>query len=802
MTAHHGWTGGPPAGSPPHPGPSRPVISFGSLLRTARAPYAILALAALALLLPPQMRDMLAALGDSGPAALLVFAAAIASLGFLCWYWARAAISARFDLPDTDIAWRAIIRAAERGERADIRAAALILVPQAPIPLSGLLGLGIAIGSDAPGTGAAVLSLVLVVWALVIRRRELHRLLWRILWPARRLGRERLPPEDPRLAPTGHLPSFLARAPHRLRVLLRRAPSGSFAASALLGLSMGVFILTAIVSFFPAADSEDPRNRIWTLFSGPTPALLGAALSVGPMTAIAFVCDGLRLRFSFRGAPFGLARPPVMTLLLLATAITPLLVPLHAVRVAPGPLPPRQTLGARLAAWQAACGRQTRPIVVAVSGGAARSALWAASVMAQLDAVSAAGDGAGGGRAAIFAISSVSGGSLGSAAYLAVRAAAPPGDCRLDPSRHAAFGDYARTGLAADAIGPLLAGFVLSDLPRSLLGGAAAVLGGNLRGGDRAAAIERAFERNLRLAARAAALPAWDLQTPSLRLAARPDLPVWFANATDRDSGARAIISPLQPEPQARRWPLRGAIDLLGVLGADMPASTAADVTARFPYIAPSAEIGPDRAPRSLVAIDGGYYDDSGLETALELTDWLRAQGTAPILVAASGAGAGAGLGEGMGMEAAAPAMETMLRCGGTEAAPAMRRARLLAEIIAPLAGVYEARSAHVQALLRRAAAGYCASPAGQSFFHFYLGAKGQTPVPLNWVLSAPFAWHVWRSAGQEMDPASLHDANIAANACEAARLAASLRGTAMPCATQAGAREAMIAPTAPAAAR
>src|SRR6266480_4301909 len=48
----------PPPESPPGP------VSWMSLLRTVRAPLSVIVLAGVAVVLPPQSRDMLAALGD------------------------------------------------------------------------------------------------------------------------------------------------------------------------------------------------------------------------------------------------------------------------------------------------------------------------------------------------------------------------------------------------------------------------------------------------------------------------------------------------------------------------------------------------------------------------------------------------------------------------------------------------------------------------------------------------------------------------------------------------------------------
>ena len=67
-------------------------VSWVSLFRTARAPLAVLLLAAAGLIIPPQTDDMLAALSDGGKFARLpsfFFQLSLAVLSVSAWYWAR-----------------------------------------------------------------------------------------------------------------------------------------------------------------------------------------------------------------------------------------------------------------------------------------------------------------------------------------------------------------------------------------------------------------------------------------------------------------------------------------------------------------------------------------------------------------------------------------------------------------------------------------------------------------------------------------------------------------------------------------
>jgi len=435
----------------------------------------------------------------------------------------------------------------------------------------------------------------------------------------------------------------------------------------------------------------------------------------------------------------------------------------------PGALPLRPTLAQHWQAWQAACGAHTRPVVVAVSGGAARAALWGAAVLAEIDRQAEGQD------AAIFAVSTVSGGSLGAAAYLSVRAAVPPrpagsaAACQLPPALQAPFKIYAEELGAADAIGPLLAGFVLSDVPRSLIGWAPSLLGAPMRGGDRAAALERAFEANAERAARHAGLLPMPLDAPYLTLAG-PAMPLWIGLATERDTGGRVLVT--QVRGGGHDWPFEGAADLLAQLGADIPISTAVNATGRFPFLEPSGVTPPMPTMKAgLVLIDGGYYDQSGMETALELAEWLRRQGAAPILVAATGSG----YGNGLGVHGIHSPSDDIVRCGAEQFRPEQPpTTETAADVLAPLVGLDHARAGHVDAVLRRARATWCGGPA-PAFFHFYLGAFGEEPVPLNWVLSRPMADHVWLSAGHGDAGDESEDVFVRTNRREAALLRAAM---------------------------
>ncbi|MEJ0045458.1 MAG: hypothetical protein WDN04_04435 [Rhodospirillales bacterium] len=119
-----------------HDAGRRDDISWMSLIRTARVPFAFQALVA-AGLLPAAAANARHAGGAAEThawRAWAAFPASMAVFGFLSWYWARATLSARFDLPDTRHAWDEAVELGRHGERPFVREAPLHIVPQAADP--------------------------------------------------------------------------------------------------------------------------------------------------------------------------------------------------------------------------------------------------------------------------------------------------------------------------------------------------------------------------------------------------------------------------------------------------------------------------------------------------------------------------------------------------------------------------------------------------------------------------------------------------------------------------------------------
>lgn len=98
--------------------------------------------------------------------------------------------------------------------------------------------------------------------------------------------------------------------------------------------------------------------------------------------------------------------------------------------------------------------------------------------------------------------------------------------------------------------------------------------------------------------------------------------PLLFFNSTQVDNGARAIVSPV-----ARLRDTRS--NIVTNEGNDLLVVNGMVNSARFPIITPPARVainGPE-GPKTIQLVDGAYFDNSGIETALDIIIDLHAAG-------------------------------------------------------------------------------------------------------------------------------------------------------------------------------
>jgi hypothetical protein len=399
----------------------------------------------------------------------------------------------------------------------------------------------------------------------------------------------------------------------------------------------------------------------------------------------------------------------------------------------------QRALGPHMDDWlaaRAASGELTRAqpyplVLVAAEGGGLRAAYWSASVLAKLQDESAARFGR-----HVFALSGVSGGSLANAMFVALMAEQRNGALGGAPCARgvaaARFQACARQMLRRDFLSPVLGYLLYPDLLQRFLPlpiGAA----------DRARAMEAAWRAGWtealggdRFGQRFDQLwhGAGDVEIPSLLL-----------NATLVDGGNRFIASDLVVNGQ-----FPDAFDGFDALldTRQMSLATAVHNSARFTYLSPAGTVASCRDERDGVAlvacraglprapwgrvIDGGYFENSGVETVRDLLFGLR-----PTLARWREAG--------FVIEPLVLVISNSPRVRAPAGHNDPRRARLdttlLSEVLAPLLGLFNTRIARasfaVSAASRDLAAGATGAPVG----FYWFGMMSAQDTPLGWALAA-----------------------------------------------------------------
>ena len=265
--------------------------------------------------------------------------------------------------------------------------------------------------------------------------------------------------------------------------------------------------------------------------------------------------------------------------------------------------------------------------IVAAEGGGVRAAYWTARVLAALQ------DRFPEFSCNLFAISGVSGGSLGAAVFAGLlKNDIDEGRFPCGTAESGLSEDYkaqVEKVLQFDAISPTLAGLLFPDLVQRF-----SPVPGGLGLGDRAEYLELAWEagwregvcpgtdagdiRCNRFAERFGAL--WDDNDKHMQL------PSLVFNGAWVETGGRAVTSNIKLVDSAVTEDFEEFVnlkdaDVLDKVKEPIRLSTAVHMSARFTYISPAGTVEDEKARR---IVDGGYYENSGGLTA---TDMIQAMG-------------------------------------------------------------------------------------------------------------------------------------------------------------------------------
>ncbi len=237
--------------------------------------------------------------------------------------------------------------------------------------------------------------------------------------------------------------------------------------------------------------------------------------------------------------------------------------------------------------------------IVATEGGGIRAAYWTAILLGQIQ------DKNPNFGAHLFAISGVSGGSLGAAVFNALLAEPNPGS----------FKDKAHQILSQDFLSPTLASMLYPDLVQRFLPWP-------IPSFDRGRSLELGWEK------------AWRDTMGNDRFAGsfvdlwQPDSPKWmpalFLNGTSVEKGNRIITSNLLVRNNF--LDAEDAADKLAGYSLDatkanchIPLSTAAHMSARFTFVSPAGHF-----PDGSRIVDGGYFENSAATTAYEIATRIK----------------------------------------------------------------------------------------------------------------------------------------------------------------------------------
>ena len=237
----------------------------------------------------------------------------------------------------------------------------------------------------------------------------------------------------------------------------------------------------------------------------------------------------------------------------------------------------------------------------------------------------------------VFAVSSVSGGSLGAAVFagltrtLAVNDDAKP--CLEKLAERGNFETRADAILSRDLLAPVVWGALFPDFLQRFIPWP-------LPAFDRARALEYAFEETWRYGADKGTNPLggslFELCGPGASGCLTGPTPALAFNVSNMETGMQMVLSPLDFTSIGPPWTSSPKVfDFFstGVDPVDMPLSTAIGLSARFPWISPAGwyafidpnekSLGEKARKRRMSFVDGGYVDNSGVATASKLAQSL-----------------------------------------------------------------------------------------------------------------------------------------------------------------------------------
>ena len=267
-----------------------------------------------------------------------------------------------------------------------------------------------------------------------------------------------------------------------------------------------------------------------------------------------------------------------------------------------------RTLEQEFRAWRAdqPAGARRPVFIVSAEGGGIRAAFWTATVLGGLDRPATSGF-----PTNLFAVSAISGGTLGAAVYAGLRQDLPQPGADIQAAAQAI--------LSSDFLSATLAKLVTGDFGQWFLPIP-------IHRFDRSLAMEEGFRRAYFETAKKDTLagPITTLMPDSRR-----GIPALLMNTTIVDTGEAAIIAPFTWQPADLPLTTIYACwvgECAGGSRVHAAPNLAQSIhnSARFTYVSPAGLVRDITGASLGHVVDGGYYDPTGVQTALDLARALR----------------------------------------------------------------------------------------------------------------------------------------------------------------------------------
>lgn len=259
-------------------------------------------------------------------------------------------------------------------------------------------------------------------------------------------------------------------------------------------------------------------------------------------------------------------------------------------------------------------GRTDVPVLfVASEGGGIRAAYWTAAVLEELRRRMPDME------RSLYAVSGVSGGSVGLTAWLVARRSAT---CAGTAGRKM---PAATESLGMDFVSPAIAGLLYYDLLQRFIPVTVAAW-------DRSRALEEGWQRAFSHA------PDRPMEATIEALYDRCEsLPHLMLNSTVVETGQRAVLTRLETNPAGADPILIDHFDAMDARYTTRRQSLAglAHHSARFPVVSPAGTVeeltSSDKRVSAFRLVDGGYFDNSGVQTTMELIAYLQRTSRQPF---------------------------------------------------------------------------------------------------------------------------------------------------------------------------